>query len=177
MRIFELLQEAGGSPKDVGRRWLHSPEFRRWFGNSKVVDADGDPVVVFHGSLEDIHSFSHDFNDFGGFFFTANPSYAATHIVYNRGGENGYYLNPCYLSIQNPLEVWPGPDEFGYPKYERATIRDAKAAGHDGVFFHDKRKGRTFYVAFEPRQIKSLHNRGTFDPNNPVIKEVDDAAL
>ena len=27
-----------------------TPQWRRWFGNSKVVDADGNPIMVFHGT-------------------------------------------------------------------------------------------------------------------------------
>jgi hypothetical protein len=29
---------------------LDSPAFRRWFGNSVVVDANGEPLVVYHGT-------------------------------------------------------------------------------------------------------------------------------
>src|SRR3954449_3252376 len=28
----------------------HPPEFSRWFGGSKVVDAHGAPLVVYHGT-------------------------------------------------------------------------------------------------------------------------------
>lgn len=39
----------------------------------------------------------------------------------------------------------------------------AKAKGYDGI------KAGKEYVAFEPNQIKSVYNRGTFDPNNDNI--------
>lgn len=29
---------------------LESPEFKNWFGNSKVVDAEGNPIPVYHGT-------------------------------------------------------------------------------------------------------------------------------
>src|SRR5690606_25048783 len=29
---------------------VESEAFRRWFGDSKVVDENGDPLVVYHGS-------------------------------------------------------------------------------------------------------------------------------
>src|SRR5690606_38147343 len=34
-----------------------TPEFRRWFGDSKVVDADGKPLVVYHGTGRSFDAF------------------------------------------------------------------------------------------------------------------------
>ncbi len=34
-----------------------SPEFKKWFGDSKVVDGNGDPMVVYHGTNNDVHNF------------------------------------------------------------------------------------------------------------------------
>jgi len=62
-----------------------TPAFQSWFANSKVVDYDGDPLEVYHGT-------THDFDTFdlrktyadgfvgGGFYFTANPDDA--HVNY-----------------------------------------------------------------------------------------------
>ena len=54
-----------------------SPQFKRWFAESKVVDSSGDPLVVFHGGTELIEEFSEDEggattgnNEFGAFYFT-----------------------------------------------------------------------------------------------------------
>jgi len=35
-----------------------SPEFKKWFGNSKVVDKHGNPSVVYHGTNQPISAFS-----------------------------------------------------------------------------------------------------------------------
>jgi predicted nucleotidyltransferase/8-oxo-dGTP pyrophosphatase MutT (NUDIX family) len=61
-----------------------------WFGNSKVVGEDGQPLVVYHGSKEPmVERFSKDLigtgitrglvdrPDYGGFFFTSAPDNAA----------------------------------------------------------------------------------------------------
>jgi predicted nucleotidyltransferase len=45
-----LLNEAITHPQ--------SPEFKRWFGNSKVVDKHGNPLVVYHGTNQSISAFS-----------------------------------------------------------------------------------------------------------------------
>lgn len=41
MRIIELVREAVDPT---------SPEFRRWFGQSKVVDERGKPQLMYHGT-------------------------------------------------------------------------------------------------------------------------------
>lgn len=58
-----------------------TPEFQRWFGDSKVVDAEGKPLVVYHGTGWDFTAFSVDKlgSNTGaasakrGFFFASNP--------------------------------------------------------------------------------------------------------
>ena len=62
-----------------------TPEFKKWFGDSKVVDENGDPIVVHHGGLgsQSITEFSKDFggqttgnNEHGAFHFTDNKEVA-----------------------------------------------------------------------------------------------------
>lgn len=61
--------------------------FKRWFGDSKVVGADGKPLVVYHGTNADISAF--DASKLGtasgadsakmGFFFASNPAVASSY--------------------------------------------------------------------------------------------------
>ena len=37
-----------------GRDLTSSPAFKKWFGDSKVVDADGKPLRVFHGTGSEV---------------------------------------------------------------------------------------------------------------------------
>lgn len=62
----------------------NTPAFKRWFGDSKIVDASGDPLLVYHGSGAKFATF--DKNKRGattraksaeeGFFFTSSKSLA-----------------------------------------------------------------------------------------------------
>lgn len=78
--------------------------FWRWFGDSKVVDDTGRPLVVFHGTDQDIA----EFNAKGGTgktfetgaFFTSNPHTASTYAT----GEAKNVM-PLYLRIANPVVV------------------------------------------------------------------------
>ena len=72
--------------------------FWRWFGDSKVVDSDGRPLVVYHGTGSEFDSFDFTKLESGaggagteaGFFFSTNmmnaKSYAA-HLDPNGGGK------------------------------------------------------------------------------------------
>ena len=54
-------------PRDEQGQWTSgggsgpitdSPAFKQWFGQSKVVDDDGDPLVVYHGTTHNIKKFA-----------------------------------------------------------------------------------------------------------------------
>lgn len=68
----------------LGRRQTDTPEFRNWFGDSRVVDAAGEPKRMYHGSREPgIEAFSRERASpeamYGpGFYFTDNPDVAGS---------------------------------------------------------------------------------------------------
>lgn len=163
-----------GSRQRLEQAAVETPEFKAWFGDSKVVDAEGKPLRVFHVTRADITEFQTEGNRtstndrLDAAFFTDSVDYADAY-AYEKKGE-GVRTMPAYLSMQNPLVVGADPRNFSDPRYEQLVIQQARTAGHDGVAFHDAESGATFYAAFEPTQVKSATgNRGTFDPNDPNI--------
>lgn len=162
-----------------------TPAFKRWFGDSKVVDADGKPLVVYHGTTADFSAFSKkgvrpNFTSPQkqlGFFFTDDPAYADRYT--KRWGEfkDGANTMPVYLSLQNP-KIEPiekiGEIEDRMKQGEAKAYREGlEAQGFDGIVF----EGETpvgfvrEFVAFRPTQIKSaIGNNGQFDPANPDIR-------
>lgn len=77
-----FFQSADAYDKD-GDVKTESPEFKAWFGDSKVVDESGKPLVVYHGGMQTIEQFSEDFagdttgnNEFGAFYFTSDKGIA-----------------------------------------------------------------------------------------------------
>ena len=96
-----------------------SPAFKRWFGDSKVVDAEGKPLVVYHGTGNSFSTFDrHAYTEREGFYFSSDPAFAgdfaegsADGIAYDdREEAQGPSVMPVYLSIQNPVDVrngWP----------------------------------------------------------------------
>jgi hypothetical protein len=67
-----------------------TPEFKRWFGDSKVVDERGRPLVVYHGTNQDITSFAREAGGRNtrsplgklGFFFTSESEVAGDYAAY-----------------------------------------------------------------------------------------------
>lgn len=91
---------------------VRTQAFKEWFGDwendpdnaSKVVDENGEPMVVYHGSPDQFTIF--DANKIGrngtsngqGFYFTNDPSYAESYM--NEGGS----LFKVFLNLRQPLD-------------------------------------------------------------------------
>lgn len=167
-----------------------TPEFQRWFEQSKVVDVEGNPLRVYHGSNADFAEFDPGTlgkaSDFGfagkGFYFMDDPEWASGYAEVahsDHGGEPVVYA--VYLSLQNPLEV-DNYDAFeGIPRDHDAAQKiqdDLVAQGYDGIIVRGKAGNPTEYVAFRPNQIKSATgNSGNFDPtSSSLIDSVEEAA-
>lgn len=170
-----------------------STAFKTWFGNSQVVDENGEPLIVHHSSYA---NFGEDFvfdasllgeNTIGN---ATDPAWAATSTV-------GFWANTkpldiysnaqsVYYKIENPKEFYSveelAEELRGYMSddthaYDAAEIRrvgqefaDAlKSEGYDGLIVHDEEFGDTSYVAFSPEQIKAVNNHGTWNPADPRI--------
>lgn len=187
---FDLLEE-NPKPLDVVKRVPDSPEFQRWFGHSKVVEENGEPLVVYHGTNKEFDAFdpalfgSNTGRKIQGFYFSDERDNAAGY------GEN---IVKAYLSIKNPLVVdfdgaaWNGvfyDDETGEECRSLDSLDDyvlrAQADGHDGVIAMnvsdvgedgDERLLNTTYVVFEPTQIKpAADSAGVLDPESPNIHD------
>jgi hypothetical protein len=141
--------------------------FWRWFGDSVVVDDQGRPLVVYHGTARP------------GFDSFQTPSWfttdADTASGYSRvrTGRDGASIYPVYLSLKNPAEV-----DGTVSRYATSGDRSRlEAQGHDGMVFYAKANpilgsaAQRILVPFSPTQIKSATgNRGTFSPTDPDIR-------
>ena len=168
--------------------------------SSKVVDENGEPMVVYHGT--DTRA---SFNKFKGavHFFTENKDIAGDFGVdasmdkvrkgrdfseyADEKGYLGYKIYETFLSLQNPFIVdadnseW---DEIKTPKEmggKGAKTTDqigrwAKRNGYGGVVIKNTIDANSHipisqYIAFNPTQIKSAtDNIGTFDGENEDIR-------
>lgn len=181
-QIVEAAKEAGtymmapnGEPTNLSEdQWVQvrTPEFKRWFGDwehnpqnaSKVVDENGEPLVVYHGSDADFTVFDPSKGranmDIRGMFFSPWDIDA--------GGYGGN-VRAFFLNIRNPADEGRGYSALNkFAGQNHAGIKACellRRGGFDGV-----NNSKEEYIAFEPTQIKSAtDNRGTFDGENPDI--------
>jgi hypothetical protein len=88
---------------------LNSDEFKRWFRKSKVVNPDGTPKVLYHGTNARVRFTTFDTvgSELGSHFGTQKQSAkfvtieGEDSVEYRQGGR----IYPVYLSLQNPLRL------------------------------------------------------------------------
>lgn len=270
--LGELLNPAEtgldeGYLDDQGRLVVTEPlvrerNFRNWFGDSKMVDEEGKPLVVYHGTGRNFESFDPSASpknsySLRGIYTAKNPRTAEEYVPHE------FMLKPKYDEemeaafsqrdklnrlAERPLisaknESYPIPDlelpkinenffpeeaqeiqrnqriidfytdklNWEDPKYtkkdfrgsvlpvnismktpfvydwkgdawsqegERRVMDALRDSGgkdaYDGVIFKNIYDGEAgviddVYIPFEPTQIKSIHNRGTYNPDDPDL--------
>lgn len=171
------LNDNIGLENIVEQQNTDTPEFQKWFEGSKVTDESGNPLIVYHGTNEDFETFDIDRQKGGqlgkGFYFT--PSYE-----YAKSVKKDAKVIPVYLSMKNPLvinkgEVWTSTLLKNIPEAKNLKTREdilqaVKDKGYDGYIWN-KNNGDIEYVVFNPNQIKSVDNLGTFSTESDNIYE------
>ena len=185
--LFKSLEEHYGDRQKaiVAKANVYSKAFKNWFGDwtstdkadvSKVIDQNGEPLVVYHGTPNG------GFNVFekrstkrytgDGFYFTANKEYAEIYHREGRSKEKGD--NPetyaVFLNIKNPIQDGTPLGNDDVFIYEQDIVHVSKklmtSNGHDGIF--DKNH-LTEMVVPNPNQIKSIDNDGILRDNTDNI--------
>lgn len=118
---------------------ISSDVFQEWFGDSKVVDDEGNPLVVYHGTGSRFDKFKTPS------YFTADEGMALDYSS-NQGGE--IIIVRAYLCISNPKIV--SADYIEWAGYEIQEIEAAKAEGFDGFM----NQSMTEIVIFNREQIR-----------------------
>lgn len=170
------MKAPNGEPtKLTEKQWaqVRTQEFKDWFGDwqnnpedaSKVVDENGEPLVVYHGTSKPLfYSFDPLKSNpvlSGGMYFSNSKDLAQKFL----GSKGNLYS--VFLSIKNPERN--GFDGSG-SDMSPSEYRDG------GIFVKRKSdkyavKGTREYIVFNPNQIKSAtDNVGSFDPNDPDIR-------
>jgi len=231
--VGEFAQDVMLSLKEAAKKITDNPAFTKWFGGSKVVGENGDPLVVYRGEHGEVpadqaftsRSASLSFGDAAtAGFYAVDPNKRDDVPIAPR-------IFPVYLSIKKPLvndktdpfidmsvvsetlgrdqavkiakqysefidETDNWRDKFSedyttvedllnqYPEKvdelylnifplldDAAIVKALKAKGFDGAIHagYGENSGEAEYKVFSPNQVKSIYNRGTFDPTNPDI--------
>ena len=203
---MELLAPNGKPSKLTAEQYrlVRTSAFKNWFGDwenspetaSKIVDENGEPLVVYHGTDYDFNTFEKNINetDYGyfgiGFYFTQSKNlskaYGSKTIEVFLNSKTPYIYNGKADSIElkfgQELGVIPKIDEdgdviqeeydFGNSKWFNKryvsilTLRITKS-GYDGVIVKEIDE----IVVYNSNQIKLADGTNTtFDANNPDMR-------
>ena len=146
---------------------VRTPEFKAWFGDwennseeaSKVVDSNGEPLVVYHGTPNGkFNVFDREKSYDKTFYFTKDKDYADRYSNDNpnfgRLTDNSYVFQ-VFLNLRNPLKGFI----TNYENY----------GNNDGAILGDGR-----FVVLNSNQIKLADGTNTtFDGGNPDIRYAD----
>jgi hypothetical protein len=173
-----------------------SAAFKNWFGNSKVVNEDGSPKVMYHGTTKDFSEFKK-----GLIFVSPNTlvanKFAADDMLYSPESTYvtpGANVMPVYVKANKPFD-YADPQqadalfekiksifakesredarrllsEGNFKLTEDSRVIDAiKSLGYDGVYVQEF--GAKNLAVFESTQIKSaIGNIGTYSPDTGDI--------
>lgn len=152
-------------PRDSAKnKILQSNEnFIRWFSTSKIVDQEGLPTVVYHGTIStDISVFRpSEYGTYGdGIYFSIDPDVASFWAGdRERDGmdfEFGGSVYPVFIRLTNPASEQLASEMESI--HGNKTSEKLKELGYDGVLTDDGE-----IVVFNPNQVKSaLSNTGLF---------------
>jgi hypothetical protein len=181
----EPVQVADVAPRAVITGAEREANFREWFGDSKVVDEAGAPLVVYHGTAGDFDAFdirkagaAIDAGKLGeGFYFTQDPRWASRYAENAAKADGAPSVAAVHVSLKNPLVLDGGGDlwsrlrsiskEWGI---DADPVKDAgntpnplwsrRFTQEAMTRGHDgvilpSRIGQTEYVAFSAGQVKS----------------------
>jgi hypothetical protein len=159
---YSAKPETVSSKKEETTLKTDTPQFRKFFGDSKVVDENGNPMVMYHGTeaKEDFDIFDTNKKSLMGVgsFFSSTPSESFA-------GEKGGRVIPAYLSLKNPKT-------YNYDEFEAFDKNKLIKEGFDGIIVKGVNNNISMAVAFKPNQIKSATgNTGEYSTEDARIQK------
>jgi hypothetical protein len=154
--------------------------FWKWFGDSKVVDRQGRPLVVYHGTPFDFDDFDTErvARHYGKGAFFASDALDASLFSGGTSNMDEYGANPriipAYIKLDKPMRVKKESD-FSEAKYIGGWLDRIRKMPpkHDGIITTAtwKPDGIQWVIARSPSQIKSaIGNSGLFNGNDNDIR-------
>ncbi len=180
-KVRDKEVEAAQAKDSKAAKVTQTPEFKKWFGESKIVNSDGTPKRMFHGTNSQFSEF--DQGKAGG--TTKHAQAALGFFFHPHAGESSHYggnVMPVYISMNKPYEM--NVDDFYKitkdtdPAKVQAFRDKLEKAGHDGIVIRAQ-KGTLRHelegdvaIAFKPEQIKSAIANRTFDPKSRDVSKL-----
>ncbi len=172
---------------------VRTPEFKAWFGDwekspeqaSKVVDENGEPLVVYHGTNYHFTQFNENRK---AHYFAVDKKYADFVIENYRGKNHFSKIIPCFLNIKKLQKVkFPiESNNVAFYLNEHESLKEINGGlyGLDDLEqkhlkqIKEKDINTYVYVCFNPNQIKLADGTNTtFEARDNDIRYDDGGML
>ncbi|MDL2347435.1 hypothetical protein [Campylobacter hyointestinalis] len=136
-----------------------------WHKDSHAItkEADGSPKVFYHGSTAKFSAFKPNPKS-GGIWLTTDIERAHPH--YTQSEEGRHHL---YKVFVNAKKIYRHTDDIQtaepYSAGAEKFYNDLIKAGYDAIDLMDK----DILIVLKPNQIKSIDNKGTFNPRSKMM--------
>lgn len=150
VRVAEIVDTIGQAEREAN--------FRAWFGDSKVVDEQGAPKVLYHGTASAFDEFAPEALQAEGIHLSADPGVASTYAS-SRAMDDGRGANvlPVFVKAERVKDV---------ELISTDSIRQARAEGFDAV------RNGDHIVVMDAAQVKSaVGNSGRFDRTSASLTD------
>ena len=164
---------------------VYSEAFKNWFGDwlsadktnvSKVVDENGEPLIVYHHANNQFSEFSIEFDNYfstvkGGtkkaLFFTGTQNPASGTVL------DRPYKMPVFLNAKVVIEKTGTKDQLREQGEGFVTTINRAAEEADAAIFHgiddNQELNQDIYVINNPNNVKSVDNQGIFSTQDNNI--------
>lgn len=166
--INETISNTTGIPVEyLNENQYFEDYLNEHLGISKVVDENGEPLVVYHGT--GIPNKIEEFKSKNNKIWFTDKSTAQAYANFDQdmrdevGLDSSNNIYPVFLSLKNPKYF----DNVSY-----TTLENFESTNNDGMIatnVSDYEGSEEQIVVFSPNQIKSIDNQGTFSTQDNNI--------
>lgn len=150
----QLLKAPNGEPTHLSPvQWVYTrtESFRNFFGSSKVLNEDMEPMILYHGTVN--HDFVTFRNEGDGIYFTPDKASAQSYGI----DANPYQV---FVKMNNPMEIDFDGDADTKENNQHYSLteeyKNAVKMEYDGVIAHNTYDGENEmdqYVVHNPEDI------------------------
>jgi len=121
--------------------YVDTDKFKLWFEGSKIINTDGTPRIVYHGTDKNFINFNLNYSTEGIIWFTTDKTAVEKGEI---GAAGSGYIKELYISMKNPA---------GWDEYEKYSLGQLEDLGYDGAILPDNKDKYDGFV-FNVNQIK-----------------------
>jgi len=172
MKYIKLFESFTSNLTQEQLRLVQSKEFKDWFGASKVVDENGEPLIMYHGTDTVFDKFDTKKRknylgekDLDAIFFT-DQKWIAQGMGTNFETPEKTIIMSAFISIQNPLTndvlgIQPNDKmPFGgmdvYEQNNKKILKLMKTGKYDGIILRGMDAKFEQVVVFDDTKIKLI---------------------